>query len=299
MRKNFILYLLLVLVLLIIPGLTLPGAAESEQGNKNFLWKVSKGEHHIYILGSLHLLRKDNYPLSESFDMAYEESDNIVFEVDPGVLKLPETTKMMLSKATLEGDKTLKSTLSDKSYELTKSKLEALGLNVLMLNKSKPWFVAITTAVYKLKSLGFDGEKGVETYYYEKANTDGKKVHSLETAEFQIDLLSGFPPEIQEKLLLQTLKDLEVIEDYFDSIVSSWESGNTREFESIVMDSFKEYPTIYEKLIIDRNDNWLPVIEGYLDSDQKYLVIVGSGHLVGKDGIIRRLEQRGYQIEQM
>jgi len=43
----------------------------------------------------------------------------------------------------------------------------------------------------------------------------------------------------------------------------------------------------------------LPQIERFLESDGNYLVIVGSGHLVGDHGLVRALQGRGYQVKQL
>ena len=40
-------------------------------------------------------------------------------------------------------------------------------------------------------------------------------------------------------------------------------------------------------------------IEGYLEEDETYFVIIGAGHLVGKKGIIEILEDKGYTVKQL
>jgi hypothetical protein len=50
---------------------------------------------------------------------------------------------------------------------------------------------------------------------------------------------------------------------------------------------------------LQRNQKWLPQIERFLQGDGNYLVIVGSGHLVGDHGLVRALAGRGYQVKQL
>ena len=40
-------------------------------------------------------------------------------------------------------------------------------------------------------------------------------------------------------------------------------------------------------------------IEGFLENDEIYFVVVGAGHLVGENGIINLLEEKGYITEQL
>ena len=78
----------------------------------------------------------------------------------------------------------------------------------------------------------------------------------------------------------------------------AWEAGDTAGLNQLLTESFKEYPAVYAKLIIARNQNWLPQIEKYLAQDENYLVVVGAGHLVGDQSVVRMLQVKGYSVRQ-
>jgi uncharacterized protein YbaP (TraB family) len=61
----------------------------------------------------------------------------------------------------------------------------------------------------------------------------------------------------------------------------------------------REYPQLYSKLILERNQRWLPQIEAMIKQGDNALIVVGAAHLVGKDGVIQLLKQRGYLVEQL
>ena len=61
----------------------------------------------------------------------------------------------------------------------------------------------------------------------------------------------------------------------------------------------KDFPDIYQSLLVDRNNNWLPQIEAMFDSKDTEFVLVGALHLVGKDGLLQRLEAAGYKVTQL
>jgi uncharacterized protein YbaP (TraB family) len=48
-----------------------------------------------------------------------------------------------------------------------------------------------------------------------------------------------------------------------------------------------------------RNGKWLPQIERFVSDGANYLVIVGAGHLVGEQGLVRTLQRAGYRVEQL
>jgi len=50
-------------------------------------------------------------------------------------------------------------------------------------------------------------------------------------------------------------------------------------------------------LLIDRNYNWLDDVIEYTKDNEDYLIIVGSGHLAGEEGLIELLEAQGYCVE--
>lgn len=290
-----------VLICIVSSGLLSPAYSSNSEssGNKHFLWRVSSKTNNVYILGSLHLLNEEHYPLSEVYENAFDDSRVLVFEVDPEVLDRPETARMMLSKATLTGDKTLDGVLSEETYMLTKEKLGDMGVNILMFSKSEPWFVALTAGMLKLKGMGLDPKYGLDRYFYDRAAKEGKQVVGLETAEYQVDLLASAGGDKQDELLLQTLTELDLMEKEISELIGAWRSGDCERFETIIFESYDGYPEIYEKLIVERNKNWLPRIEGFIGARENYMVVVGSAHLVGKEGLINLLRKRGYDVKQL
>ena len=270
-----------------------------ETENKHFLWSVKSPTNTVYLLGSLHLLNEESYPLGEAYEEAFEDSQVVVFEVDPSELEKPETIKMVLSKAALEKGKTLEDTVSPATYKLAKEELKELGVDIKMFSNTKPWFLAVTATILKLSKMGFNPEHGVDQYYYKKTQAAAKEVRGLETAEFQIDLIASLGGEYQDEVLLHTLKDLDVIELELGSLVESWNRGDEAVFQELILKSYGDYPRVYEKLIVSRNNSWLSEIEGYLNGDKNYLLVVGAGHLVGKDGLVKQLSDKGYSVEQL
>jgi uncharacterized protein YbaP (TraB family) len=57
-----------------------------------------------------------------------------------------------------------------------------------------------------------------------------------------------------------------------------------------------KYPTFVDELVTKRNQRWLPQIRRELD-DGGAFIAVGAGHLVGDAGLVRALEELGYDVE--
>ena len=65
------------------------------------------------------------------------------------------------------------------------------------------------------------------------------------------------------------------------------------------MENLRSFPTIYQTLIVDRNRRWMKPLLRLLRTDETTMVIVGAAHVVGNQGLITLLSQRGCTIEQL
>jgi uncharacterized protein YbaP (TraB family) len=123
-------------------------------------------------------------------------------------------------------------------------------------------------------------------------------VIGLETAEFQIDRFDKMPDAVQEQMLRTTLTELDAQGNELKSMILAWQRGDTAAIEKSVRGSFADYPAAYESLIAERNRNWIPQLQMCLSSPTPCFVVVGAAHMVGPDGLLALLQQKGYKVEQ-
>ena len=266
--------------------------------DRHCLWQIKTPTNTVFLLGSIHLMKEAHYPLSPALDAAFEQTDHIVTEVDVDSLSMPAISQTIAMIGLYTDGSQLSDKLSGKTYGIVKQTADELGFNPAMLNQFRPWFVALTLATLKLQKLGFRSEFGIDRYFHEKAKTARKGRHALETIHFQTELLSKMSETMQEEMLLQTLIDLKTVDTYFEDLYQAWLVGDTVKMDSLLSDNYEDYPDIYAHMIADRNKDWVPKIEQFMKSDENYLVIVGAGHLVGKDSVVELLRARGYKVEQ-
>lgn len=266
---------------------------------KTSLWKVTSGTGTVYLLGSIHMLTENDFPLPPAMDKAFEEAEVVVFEVDPDSLQTPSTQTYLLQNAMCGEGETLASALGDSLYSVAAERAESLGVDLGPLSGFKPWFVALTLALVEMQKMGFDPMLGVEMQYAKKAKEAGKTIAALETAEYQIGLFAGLTGDQQRDFLLHTLGQLSDIETELAKILAAWKTGSLAELDKTLNKSFEEYPAIYETIVTQRNRNWIGWIDGFLESGKTHVVIVGVGHMPGEMGLLELLGKKGYHIEQM
>lgn len=272
-------------------------AAEAQE--KSFLWQVRSNKSQIYILGSIHFLKKDNYPLKNAIEKAFDGSHKLVFEIDLKNADHATVQHLTLEKGAHRDGVTLQQEVSPETYSLAEKRAKELGIEIRALSPLKPWLVALTLTALKLQKLGFSPSSGVDRYLAERAMKSGKPTAGLETAAFQIGLLDRLSRREQEAMLRQTLTEMELVDKGLERIVRSWASGDVDALEELLLSGMRGYPEVHQKIIVDRNRLWLPQIEKMLEESETTLVVVGAAHLVGKEGVVELLKARGYTVEQL
>jgi uncharacterized protein YbaP (TraB family) len=150
----------------------------------------------------------------------------------------------------------------------------------------------------QLQQAGLDINLGLDKYFFDKAQKAGKAIIGLETAEYQIDRFDRMPESLQEQLLRSTLDELDAQGRELTAIVNAWQRGDAASMEKTLLSGFKRYPSAYQSLIVERNNNWMPQIEKCLGQATPCLVVVGAAHLVGPDGLLTLLQKKGFKVEQ-
>lgn len=262
-------------------------------------WRAQSDTSTVYVLGSVHALRPSDYPLPDTVENAYRQSDVLVLEVNLGELDPAAMQQITLGAGMLSGGKRLTDVLTPGGYRKAAELAGKLGYNLQTLAGLEPWLAALTLLAMEMQKAGFDPAQGVDQVFAGKASRDGKRIIGLESLEFQLGLFDDMSAEVQEKFLLQTLEEAANFEVDMNELVGAWRSGNIRVLEELSLAGFQDYPEVYQKLVVKRNREWLNRLEQYLGGNEDYFVVVGALHLVGDDSIIKHLEEKGYRIEKL
>jgi uncharacterized protein YbaP (TraB family) len=266
----------------------------------NFLWRVQSKQSTVYILGSIHLLKKDAYPLNKVIEDSFEKSDFLAVEANVNDIgQLDPLT--LVSKAFYPAGDALDKHVSKRTMEAIRNETNRIGLPLEIVMSQKPWFLAMTLESLELLKDGYDPAYGIDQHFLSQAEGK-KKILELESLDYQIQLLSGFNDNEQDLFLLYTLNNLKTIVQDADEIFRVWKSGNPQRMVAVMAKSHigdSGFSSVYEKLVTNRNKTMASKIEDYLKTNKTYFVVVGAAHLVGEKGIINLLKGRGFAVEQM
>jgi len=244
-------------------------------------------------------MKKEVYPLSRKIEDAFEKSSILAVEANINNVAKIDVQKLVAS-AFYPGDDTLERHISKGTFEFVKKETAPLGIPIELINKQKPWFLALTLESMELMKLGFNPQYGIDNYFLKKA-VGKKKIVELESLDYQLNLLSGFSDEEQEFFLLYTLKDLKTLRQETDKLLRAWQTGDVKTMEAVALKAGEDrrLAGIFEKLYYERNSAMASKIEEFLRTKNTYFVVVGAGHLIGNKGVVELLKRKGYLVEQI
>ena len=298
-KLGFVLFVFFLPVFFITTAFDLQAkTAAVQQATQSCLWTVNTQSNKIYLLGSLHLLKPNAYPLAAAIEKAYADSRLIIFETDIAALQSPGVQAKLLELGIYPGEQNLFQNLDGNTRQQLEKKMSEIGLPLEQFSQFKPWFVALTLTTLELQRMGYNPSYGIDVYFFNKASADGKEIGFLEPAEFQINLLGSMVEQDQFDFLSQTLKDLEVVNELSGDLVGSWKNGDADKLHELLSKSFKDYPHLHDRLLIKRNKNWVQQIEDTMRKNKNVLFVVGAGHLVGPESVVDLLKEKGYQVKQ-
>ncbi|MDX3772792.1 TraB/GumN family protein [Chromatiaceae bacterium AAb-1] len=266
---------------------TLAGAAS--------VWQVSKDGRHFYLAGTVHLLSKTDYPLPAAYDIAYRNSEHLVFETDMALLTSPAGIEQLLQQNTYPPGGDLQQDLSANVYQQLVSYSQTRQLPLAAVTRFKPAFASMMLVTLELQKLGA-AEEGVDAFYLKKAQQDNKTMSGLESLNQHLGIIDALNQLDADNIMLSTLQDMSKLETQLGDMKTAWRNGDPKQLEQLFITDLKAFPEFYDILLLKRNHAWLPQLEALLQQEKVSLVMVGALHLAGADGLLHQLEKRGYTL---
>lgn len=267
--------------------------AQAKDGSS--VWSMKGAHNTVYLAGSVHALPREHAELSPQLEHAYAASKVIVMEVDLDDLNPLEAVQFVTSNGTLPAGQDLQGVIGPDRYATVARLAASLDLPELVIARLEPWAAAMVLTQFALVKSGFDPSLGIDMQLTERAKTDGKRIDGLETVIDQLSIFDSRSLEDQSKFLVDSANDVPKMQEDLGRLVTAWRSGDMRGLEKEFVKERAQAPALYDELLGKRNRKWLPQIEALLDDDQDYLVVVGTLHFVGRDGLLELLTRAGHK----
>lgn len=283
------------LLTLALPGLSLA----ADEGHPLSMWQVDGQKNRIYLLGSIHLLREKDHPIPSAIYDAYDDAETLIMELDMDDMDPIASQTMATELGLIQDDRTLADLLGPELYADAEALALTTEIPLQLLSRAEPWYAAMNVELMLLMRIGFNPALGIETHLMEMAQADHKEILGFETMRQQLELLDGLSPEAQREMFMQALVEGSEMSELMDSMIDAWRNGDIDFLEDNMLSDMQDYPELNQTIVVNRNINWAAQIEELMDDQNDYLIIVGTLHLVGEEGVPRLLGERGHNVTQL
>lgn len=263
------------------------------------VWMIEKDGARVFIGGTMHILTARDYPLPNAFETAYSQSGQVVFETDIAKMQDPAFQQYLLAEVSYRDGRKLGQVISADTYSELASFFGERGVPMASVDNFKPGMVATLMTIVELQRLGVNAV-GVDAHFNERAQDDRKALGILESLEAQVAFIANMGIGQEDEMLSYNLADIKRFPELWQGMTEAWRRGDLAWLEQqIALPMQRDFPDVYQTMLVERNNAWIPQLEAMFTSAQVEFVLVGALHLAGKDSLLTKLGDKGYRITQL
>ncbi|MBR5101815.1 MAG: TraB/GumN family protein [Muribaculaceae bacterium] len=266
------------------------------------LWRVSDGEgKSSYVFGTHHFTPANYLDSIPGFAAALDDAQCVIVEIEQDSLNSPKVMQKMMKAMIAPADSTLSKLLTPEDYalvsEVINNRLKDLGMKVEMCEPLKPSAIVAqmdaARAMREFKS--FDVAAMIDGEVQRRAQAMGKPCKSLETADFQIDLLLGGPLDKQAADLVDLCRHDNEADSLSMELIEAYRLQDLKTVGGIMFSPALGGGEDYEALLYARNERWIPIVSKLM-REGSVMMAVGAGHLIGDRGVLQLLRNAGFTV---
>jgi uncharacterized protein YbaP (TraB family) len=293
--KKFSLAVLSAFTIVFLMGLQAAAQVKKGTTNQGLLYKISGKDlkKPSYLFGTIHIICPTDMFSMEKLGGYLDQTDQLIMELD-----MDDAVEMELmgTGLVMPDGKTLSDLLTPAQYaKVDKMFKNNMGVSVDRLKTFKPFMLQIMIAANP-KALGCSPPASYEMSFLQAAAAKKKSIEGLETVSSQFDVMNKNPLEKQAKSLYKMSLNPQKSFAEFKKLVKVYKTQNSDSLYSTINGQLGGERAFQTALLDERNKAWIPKIEKAM-KEKPAFIAGGGGHLGGKNGVLRLLKARGYQIE--
>lgn len=264
----------------------------------SLLWKISGKDlsQPSYLFGTIHIIGKDDFFLSDSTRSFINQADLVTFEINMEEMNNLASQFDLIMKSFMDNGKSLRDLLTPEDYQLVSKHFNEMGIPLFMFERMKPLFLTVFAGLDMNPQAMSSGEMlSYEMEIMTLAKEKNKKIDGLETAEFQMSMFDSIPYEAQAQMLVESIRSSSSGDDELDKMIKLYKDQDINAMISMMQTDEQGIGHYEDLLLVSRNRNWIPGMASMM-SRQKTFFAVGAGHLGGETGVVALLRQAGYTL---
>ena len=161
------------------------------------------------------------------------------------------------------------------------------------LSAYENWAAAMLLSAAAQQSLHVSRDNGVEPALIAVFERAGKPINGLETVERQFRAFDTLPADVQQRLLIDTVREAQDMRSLYDRILNAWIKGDVATLAQEDRLSEEPDPVVEQAVLIDRNRDWVKSVDTLKGHP---FIAVGAGHLAGRGNLVDLLRANGYRV---
>jgi len=281
------------------PPLPKPG---DELAPKAFFWEAqSENGARLFLLGSVHIGDGRELVLDPRIEKDWAEAHELVVELDTTTLSPVDAVDATNRFGLLPRGTTLRSVVRPDTYKQVAKYMKQREYPIERVDRMRPWLVAQVVTQLEYAAAGLEAENGVDVAMMRRA-TGRKGIVPLESLDEQAALFAGLPAPLQETMLVEILREAQALLAVTRATLAAWEQGDEETLSGLLFSNANgdaELTEFYERVFYGRNRAMADRLATLSADGRPRFVVVGTGHLIGPQGIPELLAQRGFQVERV
>lgn len=266
-----------------------------------FLWEVRADGNTVFLLGTVHFWKVENYPLPAPIEDAFAQARVLAVELDPSQ---PAARQAILRRAVYGPGDGLDRHLPLSLVTEAQRAVAKFGLDEQFVLQAKPWLLASVLMAAAGRESGYTPDAGIDAHLIARAKAAGKRIVEIESVELQMAVFESMTPAEQALFVKQAVGVIHrgAAGEVFDTIARLWRKGDIEGLEALQRMGLESEPlaaAFIKRTIRDRNPAMADAVERLLGNGEPALIAVGAAHLAGEGSVVELLEQRGYAVRQV
>jgi uncharacterized protein len=263
------------------------------------MWEVSDADSKVFLFGSIHILPTGVVWRAPAFEAALKAAPEVYFETDVGPLGMFALTLKMVGLTVQSFGTSWVDGLTPEQRAKLLAAITPMGLDLQTVDRYPPW---VTEGQIELGgaskanagSGANDTQNGVDWTLEWELPKERKAF--FETPGQQFDILAGNPQDVQIRQLFETIDATASPGDTLTALTAAWTKGDVDALTLQTTGGSPDDSAALDRLLFNRNRNWVPTIERLLDENRQDLIVVGAAHLAGPDSVLDLLAKAGFTV---
>ncbi len=282
------------MILLLSPGCKSSQSIVGGKDNleKSTLWKISgEGLQESYLFGTIHIIPRSNFSLSEVDKTAFQACEQLILELD---MDDPMMLFQMMAVMQMEDGQSMEDFLTKEEQKMVENALakSQLPFPFELVKSMKPIMLTALLA----EGMMDEPSTSFEEEFMAMATEKEINIEGLESVQDQMSALDAVPYEEQMQEIIESLKQQDESTAEFDSMIKLYMEEDIQALYDYSVQELDEQART--SMLDNRNRNWIEAILQFAKKKPSFFA-VGAGHLAGDQGVINLLREAGIRVEAM